>query len=145
MSKNNKEKDIRFNRFGVISFTAQTKVNDFIDYLENGKVAATRCNTCGAVFFPPRADCCHCLSSDMQWEEIVGAGRLTTYSRLEFAPVGFEDALPYTIALLDYGEFRVFGHVDGTLSPDELSIGMAMKTAAKRLPSGQLAYVFRKI
>ncbi len=136
---------MRFSKFGAISFTAQTKVNDFIDYLENGKVAATRCKTCGAMFFPPRADCCCCLSSDMHWQEIVGPGRLITYSRLEFAPVGFEDFLPYTIALLDYGEFRVFGHVDGTLSPDELSIGMAMKTVARRLPGGQLTYEFKKI
>ena len=29
-----KEMDVRFHKFGTVSFTATTKVNDFIDYLE---------------------------------------------------------------------------------------------------------------
>ncbi|MCK4429960.1 MAG: DNA-binding protein, partial [Candidatus Aminicenantes bacterium] len=55
MSKK-KEIDDRFKKFGTKSFTSVTKVNDFIDNLENGKVMATRCKDCGIVFFPPRAD-----------------------------------------------------------------------------------------
>ena len=35
--------DDRFKKFGTVSFTAITKTNDFIDYLEKGKVAGTRC------------------------------------------------------------------------------------------------------
>ena len=99
-----KEPDKRFAKFGTVSFTATTKVNDFIDHLESGKVMGTRCNGCGRMFFPPRADCFACLASDMEWNEVKGPGRLVTYSRLEYAPVGFEADLPYRIALLDYGE-----------------------------------------
>ena len=47
-----------FERFGRISFTAQTKVAAFVEYLEKGEVVASRCPTCGARYFPPRADCC---------------------------------------------------------------------------------------
>jgi uncharacterized OB-fold protein len=42
-------------KFGTVSFTKTTRVNDFIDHLENGKVMYTHCKTCGADFFPPRA------------------------------------------------------------------------------------------
>lgn len=139
-----KEVDDRFKRFGTVSFTSTTKVNDFIDHLEKGKVAGTRCKNCDLVFFPPRADCHQCFSSDMEWFEVSGTGKLTTYSRLEYAPVGFEDDLPYAIALLDYGDYKVFGRIAGDLSDDEIEVGMEMKTVVNKLPNGQLNYVFQK-
>ena len=140
-----KEVDDRFKKFGTVSFTSITKTNDFIGYLENGTVMATRCRTCGLVFFPPRMDCYHCLTSDMEWIEITGTGRLITYSRLAFAPIGFEDDLPYCIALLDYGAYKVFGRISGNLSEDDLQVGMEMKTVVNQLPNGQLNYVFEKL
>jgi len=136
--------DDRFKKFGTVSFTATTRVNDFIDHLESGRVMGTRCRDCGVSFFPPRADCCQCLSSSMEWFEISGSGRLVTYSRLEFAPVGFEDDLPYTIALVDYGDYKVFGRIAPGMADGEIKTGMALKTAANRLPGGQLNYVFEK-
>ena len=143
MSKK-KEIDDRFKKFGTVSFTSVTKVNDFIDTLEQGKVMGSRCADCGAVFFPPRADCFKCLASNMEWFEIVGTGKLVTYSKLKFAPVGFEDDLPYCIAVLDYGSFKVFGRIASDIPDEDILLGMDMKTVANRLPSGQLNYVFTK-
>ena len=139
-----KEKDVRFNKFGTVSFTSLTKVNDFIDHLEKGTVAGTRCNDCGAVFFPPRADCCKCLSSNMEWFDVTGTGTLVTYSRLKFAPMGFDGDLPYAIALLDYGEYKVFGRIAGDMPDEEVQIGMQMKAVPNELPNGQINYVFQK-
>jgi uncharacterized OB-fold protein len=139
-----KEVDDRFKKFGTVSFTGITRVNDFIGHLEEGKVTGTRCRDCGLVFFPPRADCHRCLTDNMEWFEVNGKGRLVTYSRLEFAPVGFQDDVPYCIALLDYGDFKVFGRIDTGLDENELKVGMEMVTAASTLPNGQLNYVFRK-
>jgi uncharacterized OB-fold protein len=139
-----KEADTRFSRFGTVSFTAITKVNDFIDYLEQGKVMGTRCKDCGLMFFPPRADCHRCLGGNMEWFEVGGRGRLVSYSTLAFAPIGFGDDLPYTIALLDYGEYKVFGRLAPGLKPEDVSVGMEMKTVVNRLPNGQLNYVFER-
>ncbi|MBW2094811.1 MAG: Zn-ribbon domain-containing OB-fold protein [Deltaproteobacteria bacterium] len=139
-----KEMDTRFSKFGTVSFTAITKVNDFIDYLEEGRVMATRCKDCGLVFFPPRADCYRCLASNMEWIEISGTGKLVTYSKLEYAPIGFGDDLPYAIALLDYGDYKVFGRIAGDVPEEEIKVGMDMKTVANTLPNGQLNYVFEK-
>lgn len=143
MSKR-KEVDDRFKKFGTVSFTGITRVNDFIGHLEEGKVAGTRCKDCGLVFFPPRADCYSCLTDNMEWFEVKGKGRLVTYSRLEFAPVGFQDDVPYCIALLDYGDFKVFGRIDAEMEESDLKVGMEMVTAANALPNGQLNYVFKK-
>ena len=144
MGKNKKEVDDRFKKFGTVSFTAITKVNDFIEHLEQGKVMGTRCKDCSRLFFPPRADCCHCLSSHMEWFEVEGRGKLITYSRLQYAPVGFGDDLPYAIAVLDYGDYKVFGRIADDVPEEEIKAGMEMKTTVHRLPNGQINYVFEK-
>ena len=140
-----KEVDDRFKKFGTVSFTATTKTNDFIDYLENGKVMGTRCKDCGKAFFPPRSDCYQCLPGEMEWFEVSGTGKLVTYSKLEYAPIGFEADVPYCIALLDYGDYKVFGRLDRNLTQAETEVGMEMKTVANTLPNGQLNYVFQKV
>ena len=139
-----KEVDDRFKRFGTVSFTSITKTNDFIDFLEDGKVMGTRCKDCGLVFFPPRADCYQCLASNVEWFEVSGNGKLVTYSKLEFAPVGFQDDVPYCIALLDYGKYKVFGRIAKDVPEDEIKIGMEMKTVANKTSNEQLNYVFQK-
>jgi uncharacterized OB-fold protein len=139
-----KPEDVRFGKFGTVSFTKTTRVNDFIDYLEDGKVMYTHCKECGADFFPPRADCAGCMSSDMEWREVSGTGKLVSYSQLQYAPVGFDGDLPYSIAMLDYGDYQVFGRLDSSLGPDDVEVGMEMTTAANKLADGQINYVFKK-
>jgi len=143
MSKT-KEIDDRFKKFGTVSFTSVTKVNDFIDYLEQGKVMGSQCKECGMIFFPPRADCYKCLSSNVDWYEVQGTGKLITYSKLKYAPVGFEDDLPYCIAVLDYGDYKIFGRIASDIPEEDIHLGMEMKTTANKLPNGQLNYVFKK-
>jgi uncharacterized OB-fold protein len=139
-----KDVDDRFKKFGTVSFTAISKTNDFIDYLEKGNVMGTRCNECGLVFFPPRSDCYQCLAGNMKWFAVSGKGRLLTYSRLQFAPIGFEEDLPYCIAVLDYGDYKIFGRIADDLAEEEIKIGMEMITTVNTLPNGQLNYVFKK-
>lgn len=139
-----KEIDNRFSKFGTVSFASLTHVNDFIDYLDKGKVMGTRCKDCGQYFFPPRADCYACLASNMEWFEVTGAGELISYSTLRYAPAGFAEDLPYTIALLDYNDYKVFGRIDSSIPVEELSVGMKMTTVASKTANGQLIYVFRK-
>ncbi len=139
-----KKIDDRFKKFGTVSFTSSTKINDFIGYLDQGKVMGTQCKNCGLVFFPPRADCHQCLAGAMEWFEVSGTGKLITYSKLEYAPIGFDDDLPYTIALLDYGDYKVFGRIDSDLPENETHVDMEMKTVVNTLPNGQLNYVFQK-
>jgi uncharacterized OB-fold protein len=80
----------------------------------------------------------------MAWREVSGAGKLVSYSQLKYAPVGFDGDLPYSIALLDYGDYQVFGRLDSSLDIGDVNIGMAMTTAVNELPNGQLNYIFKK-
>ena len=141
MSK--KPEDVRFGKFGTVSFTKTTRVNDFIDHLENGKVMYTHCKTCGANFSPP---------GGLQWMSFQRHGmagglrqrKAGFLSQLKYAPVGFDADLPYSIALLDYGDYQVFGRLDSNLDINDVKIGMQMTTAVNELPNGQLNYIFKK-
>lgn len=143
MSKK-KDVDDRFKQFGTVSFTSITKTNDFIDYLKDNKVMGTRCKDCGLSFFPPRADCHKCLTSNMEWFEVSGKGKLVSYSKLQYAPIGFEKDVPYCIALLDYGDYKVFGRIAKDLTDEDIQVGMEMQAVVNTLPNGQLNYVFVK-
>ncbi|MCB2191142.1 MAG: Zn-ribbon domain-containing OB-fold protein [Deltaproteobacteria bacterium] len=142
--KKKPEADLRFAKFGTKSFTATTKVNDFIDYLEKGQVAGTKCNTCGEVFFPPRAQCYKCRdAAEIEWFQVQGSGKLATYSELKYAPTGFTEDLPYAIAVLDMGDYKLFGRI-GDVPLDEVKVGMELEAQAHELPNGQINYVFNR-
>ena len=139
-----KQIDDRFKKFWQVGFTAITKVNDFVDHLAANKVMGTRCKDCGLFFFPPRADCHQCLASNLEWFEVSGKGKLVSYSKLQYAPIGFENDVPYRIALLDYGAYKVFGRIAKDLADEDIQVGMEMHTVVNELPNGQLNYVFVK-
>ena len=133
-----------FERFGTVSFTAQTKVDKFVDLLDQGKVAGTQCKNCGKKYFPPRADCSNCLSNDMEWFGISGPGKLISFSTLIYAPTGFEEDLPYTIALADFGDVKVFGRMSKDLKEEDMKIGMELKVVPVKLQGEKVAYEFKK-
>ena len=134
-----------FERFGTVSFTAKSKVDHFVELLDEGKVAGTRCSKCGESFFPPRADCCKCLSDEMEWFEIAGPGQLVSYSTLIYAPTGFEEDLPYTIAVVQFGEdIKVFGRLSKEIKAGEVRVGMKLDVTPVELPNGRVSYEFRE-
>ena len=134
-----------FDKFGTVSFVSETKAADFIKHLEAGEVAITRCNNCGTVYSPPKMDCSNCHSSDMEWLEVKGKGRLISYSTLHFAPSGFEDDLPYTVALAEFEEgARIFGRLSKEIPQDEIEIDMELKLAPVLLSGDRISYQFEK-
>lgn len=134
-----------FERFGTISFTSQTKTAPFVDFLDKGILMGTTCKGCGATYFPPRVDCCRCLSKEMDWTEVKGKGRLIAYSTLMYAPTGFEADLPYTIALVEFENgMKVFGRVSKEIEKEEITPGMDLTYHVVRLPGDRLSYEFRK-
>ncbi|MBW1972974.1 MAG: DNA-binding protein [Spirochaetes bacterium] len=131
-----------FEKFGNVSFTSQTKASAFVDFLEEGKLCATRCKNCKAEYFPPRADCSACLSSDMEWFEIKGEGELITYTKSIYAPAGFEKDLPYSLALVSFGDLKIFGRLSKSLKDEEIKIGMKLKANILKLPGDRITYEF---
>ncbi len=131
-----------FERFGRISFTAQAKTGVFVEYLEKEGLYGTRCRVCESNFFPPRADCASCLSSDMDWFKVEGDGKLVSFTKACFGPTGFEDDVPYVLAVADFNKTKVFGRFKSNFPEDELCIGMSVQVKTLSFPNGQISYEF---
>jgi len=137
---------VGFENFGVVSFTAEAKATDFVTYLEQGKVMATRCKSCGDRCFPPRMDCPRCLSSDVEWFPIEGSGKLATYTTVSYGPSGFENDAPYTLAIVDFAEgLRVFGRLSRDIKGGDIKLSMELKVVPMKLPDDRVSYEFKGI
>lgn len=136
---------MNFSEFGKVSYISETKVADFVKYLKEGKIMATRCNKCGKLYFPPRADCPEDLSTDMIWKELSGRCKLLTYTTAYFAPTGFEEDVPYTIALAKCEEgVKVYALLSKDINENEIRIGMTLQLTSVQLPNGRVTYELKK-
>ena len=136
---------VSFGKFGKIGYVSETKVADFMKYLEQGKIMATRCSKCGKLYFPPRADCPDDLSTDMTWQPLSGKCKLLTYTTAYFAPTGFQDDLPYTIALAECEEgVKVYALLSKDINGKEIHISMDLQLTPLKLSNGRITYELKK-
>jgi uncharacterized protein len=134
-----------FANFGIISFTNEARVSKFVEYLEEGKIMATRCQECGARFFPPQTECSRCLASRVEWFEIETNGTLLTYTVVRYGPAGFEDRSPYTIVIGEFGDgLRILGHLSQRIPERDIKIGMKLRVAPVKMDGNRITYEFQR-
>lgn len=134
-----------FEKFGIVSYTKEAKAEAFVDWLEKGKVVATRCKKCGDKLFPPQIDCPTCLGNDMEWVEISGTGRLMTYTVVNYGPIGFEEKAPYILALGAFDDgVQILAVFSSDIAQDDIWIGMPLKVVPVTLPDNKIAYEFQR-
>jgi uncharacterized protein len=135
-----------FEKFGRRSFTAMTKTARFVDLLAEGKIEGTVCKSCGAKYFPPRADCAACLSKEMDWFAMPQKGTLETFTTAQYAPFGFEGDPPYSMGVVKFDdELKLFARVDKALPIDEIKIGMTVTVRPLTYDDGQLSFEIVKV
>ena len=121
-----------FKWFGKVNFSPFTKVTEFADHLKDGRIMGSRCKKCGAISFPPRADCAECMHDEFEFFEVSGKATLHTYTKIAAAPIGFEDLVPYIVGLADMEETgRIVAWIGDTVTEEEIKIGMAMQVVPK--------------
>jgi len=131
-------------KFGKVSFTAETRAEDFVTYLEQGKVMATKCKKCSVSYFPPKMDCPKCRLSDVEWFEIKSKGSLIAYTVVNYAPTGFEDDAPYILGVVRFGDgLQVFGRLSQDIETSGIKVGMELRVVPIQLPEGRIAYEFQ--
>lgn len=134
-----------FEKFGIVSFTSDAKIAPLVDYLEKGKVMMTKCQQCGKVFFPPKADCPRCVSSNVEWLEISSTGTLLTFTVVHYGPSGFENDTPYTLGIAEFEEgVKVLARVSREISPEEIKVGMRVKLTPVKLANEQIIYEMQR-
>ena len=121
-----------FSWFGRVSFVPYSKVEDFAVHLRNGYLMGTRCTACGYQTFPPRADCPECMSDAFQFVECSGKGTVLTHTRIDAAPTGFDDDVPYTCVVVDLEEGgRLLAWSGETLPQDEVEVDMDVQVVPR--------------
>ena len=121
-----------FQWFGKVNFTPFTKVTEFAQHLKDGRIMGSKCTKCGNVSFPPRADCGACMSGDFEYTEFSGRGTLQTYTRIDAAPTGFDDVVPYTLGVVDLEEGgRLLAWMGDTIAEDEIEMDMELQVVPR--------------
>jgi uncharacterized OB-fold protein len=141
-----------FERFSLS--IKHTKIEDFVDYLESGRIMAKRCKSCGGKYYPPRADCAHCLESDMEWAEIPSEGKLLTFTQIFVPPahyVSVPSSMPFSrtimepplVGIIEVEEgIRIMGFIPN-MDTRKIRIGMSFKAVPELLPDGRITIALR--
>lgn len=104
-------------------------------FLKEEKLMGSKCKKCGALFAPPRGICTSCYSSDMEWVELKGSGKLAAYTVIYVgAPImiqrGYDRKTPYVSGVVELDEgVRVDARIEGvdTSKPEAIKVGTPLK------------------
>jgi uncharacterized OB-fold protein len=104
-------------------------------YLTEERLMGSRCKECDARFVPPRSICVKCFSSDMEWLELNGKGRLAAFTCITIAPPfmiaqGYNRKNPYISGVVELEEGgRVDARIEGLdpTKPEDIKVGMPLK------------------
>ena len=103
-------------------------------FLNEEKLMGSKCKKCGTLFAPPRPICTKCFSSEMEWVEMKGKGKLAAFTCIAVGPPfmikeGYDRQHPYCSGVVELEEgVRVVSRVEGvdTTKPETIKVGMPL-------------------
>ena len=114
---------------------------------ERYKLVGTECEGCGQKSFPPRKICPHCHSDHLAPYRFNGKGEIYSYSTIYQAPAGYEEFVPYTVALIKLEEGPLITAQLTDMENDELKIGQPVEMVTRKLreygPDGLIVYGYK--
>jgi uncharacterized OB-fold protein len=101
----------------------------FWDGCKAHELRLQHCGTCNAYIFYPRIFCPTCLSDQLEWRTLSGKGTLLTYVLSARPAPGFENELPYAIAIVQLAEgpHLMSNIVNTALTPENLPAGLPVE------------------
>ncbi len=91
------------------------------------------CPHCQAKIFPPRDVCPSCGKEARELYTFSGRGEVYSYTTIYEAPSGFEQQVPYTVALIRLEEGPMVTAQLTDVSPEEVQIGMPVEMVTRKL------------
>ena len=112
-----------------------------------GELRIQRCNACGKAYFFPRPFCPHCSSKDVAWFTASGRGTLYSYVINERPAYGFQDYVPYVIAVvqLDEGPRMMTNIIGIEPTPENLPIDLPVEVTWEKQDDVITLPIFRPI
>ena len=76
----------------------------FWDGCASGELRIQQCANCSSFFFPPQHRCPKCLDANVEWKCVSGRATLYSYVIQHRAAPGYEDRVPYAVAIVELTE-----------------------------------------
>ena len=112
-------------------------VSSFYKFVSEKRLMAAKCNECGTVLLPPKPMCTKCLSTNLQWIELEGAGKLLSYTVIYIAPEQFQSITPYTVGIIELKNGLRLPGMIRDVNAEEIRVGMDLKIDFDTLTSSQ--------
>lgn len=91
------------------------------------------CEGCGTKLFPPRQVCPECESRKLKPYRFSGEGGVYSFATLYQAPVGYEEYLPYTVALIKLDEGPLVTAQLTDVDQEGVQIGMRVEMVVRKI------------
>ncbi|MEK6221192.1 MAG: Zn-ribbon domain-containing OB-fold protein [Chloroflexota bacterium] len=106
------------------------------------------CNHCDAKVFPPRDICPDCGEEAKTLYNFSGKGEVYSYTKVFDPPAGFEENVPYTVAMVKLDEGPLVTAQLTDLEEKNVQIGMPVEMVTRKLRSasderGMLVYGYK--
>jgi uncharacterized OB-fold protein len=91
------------------------------------------CPHCDAKIFPPRDVCPHCGGEAKTQYAFSGKGKVYSYTVMRDAPAGYEENIPYTVAVVALDEGPKVTAQLTDLGGQPVEIGMPVEMVTRRI------------
>ena len=110
-------------------------IQSYLEYINSKKLMGSKCKKCGAVDVPPRKLCIKCNSTDVDWIEMSGNGKIAAFSCISVGTTfmvekGYSMKKPYCFSVISLDEGpMVSGQLLGVdeTKPDTIKIETPVK------------------
>jgi uncharacterized OB-fold protein len=110
-------------------------IQSYLEYINSKKLMGSKCKKCGAVDVPPRKLCIKCNSTDVDWIEMSGNGKIAAFSCISVGTTfmvekGYSMKKPYCFSVINLDEGpMVSGQLLGVdeTKPDTIKIETPVK------------------
>jgi len=93
--------------------------------------------------------CTKCISTNLNWIELKGAGKLLSYTVIHVAPEQFQSLTPYNVGIVEFKSGLRLPGMIRDVTPEELKVGMELNICFNTSTSAQWPtwsrYFFRPI
>jgi len=106
------------------------------------------CPHCDAKIFPPRDVCPHCGGEAKTQYAFSGKGKIYSYTVMRDAPAGYEENIPYTVAVVALDEGPMVTAQLTDLGEETVEIGMPVEMVTRKIRQdgderGMLVYGYK--
>lgn len=106
------------------------------------------CDNCENKIFPPRDLCPECGQEAKTLYQFSGKGEVYSYTTVNSAPAGFEENVPYPVAMVKLQEGPLVAAQLTDLEDKKVEIGMPVEMVTRKLRSasderGMLVYGYK--